>query len=456
MGRRRVVITGLGAICPIGTNIDEFWLNSLAGKTSVFPIPEGWRAYSDFKSKILSKLPPLEFKNWDLRRLDRLQYDRVSLLAICAAREALTNSGYHIAVRDERAGTFKVDELETNRCGVFVGTGLGGGNSFLENYTHQVLSRKKREISSLLKDLPKSEANDSLQRSLGQLTHIPRFNPFVVSMLMPNATSASIGIKFSIGGPNVTFSMACAAGTVSIGHAFKSIQTGEIDVAVAGGCEFLDDRYGAMFRGYDAAGVLVHNFDDPEVANCPFDKKRSGFLFSQGGAAVLILEELETAKNRNAPIIAEVLGYGETFDAYSMMGMEPDGFGIERMIRLAVQDARIRAEKIQYINAHGTGTFLNDQIESQIIERIFNQNALINSTKSLIGHTIGASGSLEAAITALSLKHGTTHICKNLTEPIANLNFVTEVLSHDLKYAFSQSFAFGGHNAGIVMQRYGD
>ena len=456
MGRRRVVITGLGAICPIGLSIREFWANSLAGQARVTPIPEEWSSYSDFKSKILSDLPSLEFEKWNLKRLDKSQYDKVSLLAVCAAREALINANYNLDIQNERGGTYRICGLNAERCGVYIGTGLGGGNTFLENYTHQVLSKKKKEIQNLLSDLPKSEIKDSLQHSLDQLTHISRFNPFVVSMLMPNATSAAIGIKFSVSGPNTTFSMACAAGTVSIGHAYRSIKSGTVDVAITGGCEFLDDRYGAMFKGYDVAGVLVHDYDNPDVANCPFDKKRSGFLFSKGGAAILLLEELETAKDRGAPIIAELIGYGETFDAHSMMGMEPDGSGIERMIRLALLDAEVKASEIQYINAHGTGTLVNDKVEAEVVERIFNRSVLINSTKSLIGHTIGASGSLEAVITALSLKHGTTHICKNLKEPISDLNFVREVRSHDLEYALSQSFAFGGHNAGIVMHRFKD
>lgn len=280
------------------------------------------------------------------------------------------------------------------------------------------------------------------------------FNPFVVSMLMPNAVPAHIGLKYSIKGPNLSYCVACASGTVAIGKAFHAIRAGTVDVAITGGSEYLEDHYGGVFHGFDIAKALVRNCDNPETANRPFDVNRSGFLFSQGGAAVLLLEELESARTRGARILAEVAGYAETFDAYSVMSIAPDGVEIERMIRGALADAGLTAEHIHYVNAHGTGTQANDEVESEVIGRVFGREVLVNSTKSLIGHTIGASGAIEALVAVMSLKDQRTHPCKNLDEPLTDLNFVRETTSAPMTAALSQSFAFGGHNAGLILKRF--
>jgi 3-oxoacyl-[acyl-carrier-protein] synthase II len=227
-----------------------------------------------------------------------------------------------------------------------------------------------------------------------------------------------------------------------------------VDLAVTGGSEYLYDEHGHIFRGFDVAGTLVQDYVDPESANRPFDEKRSGFLFSQGGAAVLVLEELEHARRRGATIIAEVIGYAESFDAHSMMSLAPGGEQIERMVHAAITDADLSPRDVDYVNAHGTGTKNNDQTEAEVIDRVFGKSVLINSTKSLLGHTIGASGAIEALVTALSLRDGTTHICKNLDTPLLGLNFVRSVEQHDLRVGLSQSFAFGGHNAAVVLRRY--
>ena len=230
--------------------------------------------------------------------------------------------------------------------------------------------------------------------------------------------------------------------------------SGRIDVAVSGGCEYFADEYGHIFRSFDVSGTLVRDCADPETANCPFDEKRSGFLFSQGGAAVLILEELEHAQRRGATIMAELIGFAETFDAHSMMSLAPGGKQIERMIRAALADADLSPPDVDYINAHGTGTKNNDETEAQVIDRVFGRSVRVNSTKSLLGHTIGASGAFEALVTVLSLRDGTTHICKNLNAPLLGLNFVCSVEQFDPRVGLSQSFAFGGHNAAMVLRRF--
>jgi 3-oxoacyl-[acyl-carrier-protein] synthase II len=273
-------------------------------------------------------------------------------------------------------------------------------------------------------------------------------------MLMPNAASAAVGIKFSLTGPNVTYCVACASGTVAVGHGYRAVHEGRVDLAVTGGSEYLYDDHGHIFRGFDVAGTLVRDYVDSETANRPFDEKRSGFLFSQGGAAVLVLEELEHARRRGATIMAELIGFAESFDAHSMMSLAPGGEQIERMIRAALADANLLPRDVDYVNAHGTGTKNNDQTEVEVINRVFGKSVRVNSTKSLLGHTIGASGAIEALVTALSLRDGMTHICKNLDTPILDLNFVRSVERFDPRVGLSQSFAFGGHNAALVMRRF--
>lgn len=451
---RRVVVTGIGVICPIGTSTQEFWQNCLQGHSSIAPIPVHWHQYADYKSSIWAPLPDIDYAARGLTRSECLQHDPVSLLAVCAAQEAVADAGLTISLIDKRSNTCQIQGFDPTRAGVFMGTGIGGAHTFLENHTFQLFDRSKKDVQRLLETSKLGDEDVSaLNGVLDSMVHGRRLNPFVVSMLMPNAVSAILGIKLSLKGPNMTYGLACSAGTASIGHAFRAIRSGQVDLALTGGSEYLDDHYGYIFRGFDVANTLVQDCEQPEKANRPFDKRRSGFLFSQGGAAVLVLEELHGAVARGASIIAEVAGYAESFDAHNMMRSEPDGVEIERMTRMALDDAEIKPADVQYVNAHGTGTQANDITESEVIGRVFGRDVLVNATKSLIGHTIGASGALEAVVTALSLKHQTTHICKNLEEPIVDLNFVRTCESHDIEVGLSQSFAFGGHNAALVMRR---
>jgi 3-oxoacyl-[acyl-carrier-protein] synthase II len=283
----------------------------------------------------------------------------------------------------------------------------------------------------------------------------PRFNPYAVPSMMPNAVSALLGIRWSLGGPNLTFSQACAAGTVAVGHAFRAIAAGDVDLALCGGAEYLGDPYGGIFRGFDIARTLAAEGTDLTRANRPFDRDRTGFLFGEGGAAVLVCEEEAAARRRGARVYAEIVGYAENFDAYSIMMMEPSGERIADMVAAAVHDAGCVPADVDYVNAHGTGTAVNDEIESSVIERLFGDKPLVNATKSLTGHCIGASGGIEAAITALSLAHQTTHACRNLEHPIRDLRFVREAGPCRIDTAITQSFAFGGHNAAVVMKRVG-
>ena len=420
--KRRVVITGGGAVSAIGIGLEAFWRGCLEARSTVATIPAAWREHADLHSSLWSPLPELDFETLGIARPERLQLDPFAMLALAAAREALLGAGFELAPI-ERSRALRVAGQDAERIGVFLGTGIGGASTFLHNH-------------------------------VVHLSHRPRYNPFVVSMLMPNAASAAIANKFSIRGPNATFCVACASGTVAVGHAYRAVREGHVESAVAGGAEFLNDEHGHIFRGFDIAGTLVRDCADPPTANRPFDRKRSGFLFSQGGAGVLLLEELEHALRRRASIMAELAGFAETFDAYSMMSLAPDGAQIERAIRASLADAGLPASAVDYVNAHGTGTVNNDAIESAVIERVFGTSVPVNSTKSLIGHTIGASGAFEALVTALTLRDGKTHINRNLTTPCSGLDYVRSAAAFDPQVGLSQSFAFGGHNAALVLRRY--
>jgi len=451
---RRVVITGAGVISPIGIGVDEFWRQCLQAKSVVDPIPEQWHQHADYHSRVWSPLPDIDPEAFGVSRTERLQYDPVTVLAVGAAREALKNAGLSLTAAGDRGRHFALSNVDASRTGVYLGTGIGGAHTFLHNHVYHLHQRMRSLLKAYMEESAPPHGGDKLEDIFAFTAHGPRYNPFVVSMLMPNAPAAALGIKFSLTGPNLTYCVACASGTVAVGNAYRAVRQGDVDMAVTGGCEYLYDEHGHIFRGFDVAGTLVRDYADPETANRPFDRDRSGFLFSQGGAAVLVLEELEHARQRGVTPIAEIVGFAETFDAHSMMSLAPGGEQIERMIRAALADADLTPRDVDYVNAHGTGTRNNDQTEAEAIDRIFGKSARVNSTKSLIGHTIGASGAIEALVTALSLRDGMTHVCKNLDTPVIDLNFVRTVERFDPRVGLSQSFAFGGHNAAVVLRRF--
>ena len=451
---RRVVITGAGVVSSIGVGVDEFWRHCLQAKSVVVPIPENWKRYADLHSQIWSPLPDIDPEYLGVARTERLQLDPVSVLAIGAAREAFERAGFNLVPDAASSRVFSIAGVDASRIGLYLGTGIGGVHTLLHSHTHHLYQRARATLKAYAETRAPMQDREMLDGVLALMAHGPRYHPFQVSMLMSNASSAAVAIKFSITGPNVTYCVACASGTVAVGNAYRAVRDGCIDIAVSGGCEHLDDEHGSIFRSYDIAGTLVRDCADPEAANRPFDEKRSGFLFSQGGAAVLVLEELEHARRRGATIMAELTGFAETFDAHSMMSLAPAGEQIERMLRAALADAGVGAHDVDYINAHGTGTKNNDETEAGIIDRVFGKSVRVNSTKSLLGHTIGASGAIEILVTALSLRDQTTHICKNLDAPLCDLNFVRAVEAFDLRVALSQSFAFGGHNAAVVLRRF--
>jgi len=455
--RRRVVVTGIGVVSAIGVGAEAFWRACLAGETRVEAVPEEWLRFSEYRSRLWSPLPELDLAPYPISRLEGLQQDATALMALISTFQALAAAGLSWEVANSRRNTLQVPELDPERVTVVMGTGIGGVSSLLSSYRHHILSRPRgriEEVARQLKELA-GEGAPELAELASCLPEPGRMNPLAVPMAMPNTAAAAVSIKFSLQGASHTHCSACAAGTVAIGHAFWSLRSGRADVAVAGGVEFMDDRSGGLFRAFDLARTLVQDDGDPERANRPFDKARSGFLFSQGGGAVLLLEELEHARRRGAPVLAEIAGFAETSDAHNVMALAPGGRQIRRAIEEALADAGLQPEQIDYVNAHGTGTAANDVIEAEVLAQLFGRRVAVNSTKSLLGHSLGASGALEAAVTALSLHHQITHPSRNLDEPIADLDFVRQARPRSFGAALSQSFAFGGHNAALVLRHCG-
>lgn len=451
---RRVAVTGLGVASSIGWDPIRFWESCLDGRSTIAPIPEQWSQYANYHSSIWAPLGSFDPEHLGVTRVEVAQNDPSALIVGFTARQALEQAGFELEVANKRANSFRIGGIDAERIGAFIGTGIGGANTFLDNYSVQILSAQKVRLAEAVSKLPADdERRLEIEEILEKLHHGRRFNPFAVSMLMPNAPPAHIGLKYTIKGPNLSYTIACASGTVAIGHAFRAVRDGVVDFAITGGVEYLNDHYGGVFHGFDIAKALVRDCQDPETANRPFDVNRSGFLFSEGGAACLFLEDLDGAVARGAPVLAEIAGFAETFDAYSVMSIAPDGHQIERMMTNAVADAGLKTSDIHYVNAHGTGTQANDEVESEVIGRVFGRDVLVNSTKSLIGHTIGASGAIEALVTVMTLATQKAHTCKNLEEPLTDLNFVRGTTAADMQAALTQSFAFGGHNAGLVMRR---
>ncbi|MFT5176304.1 MAG: 3-oxoacyl-[acyl-carrier-protein] synthase II [Gammaproteobacteria bacterium] len=446
---RRVFVTGLGVVSGFGDDLEKFWTDCLAGTCLVEPIPSRWREFADYRSTIWS---PVQVPGWPslFSRIERIQHDSATLMAVGAAQAALTHAGFTTEVSNRKSNTRRILGLDPQRCAAFVGSGVGGANSFMVNHAHQVLATSRSELVVLRDGIDDAVLRDAITGVLSRMEHTPRFNPFVVSMLMPNAPASYLGIKFGLRGGSTPCNYACASGTVAIGRAFEAVRTGLIESAIAGGSEYLDDPHGSIFHGFDVCGALVRKCDPPDKANRPFDEDRSGFLFSQGGAGMLILESEEHVMARKGEPIAEILASGSSFDAYSMMNPHPQGEAIEHMLEAMLAAAQVAAQDVDYINAHGTGTQSNDACEAAVLSRIFGSDVAVNSTKSLLGHSIGASGAIEAVVTALSLRDQRLHPSCNLDAPIAALNFVTSSEPRAVHKAISQSFAFGGHNAALL------
>ena len=408
--RRRVVITGVGAVTPLGLEKKQIWSALCEGKSGIKPITSFDTSAHEvrFGGEVSDFDPTKWFEIKEARRLDRF-----AQFAVVAAILAVEDAG------------LKLEGFDQTRIGVVIGSGMGG---LLELETqHGILINKGPS----------------------------RISPFMVPKLMVNAASAQVAIRFGLKGPNYALVTACTTGVNAIGEAVRIIQRGDADIMIAGSSEAVISPLG--LAGFSAMKALSTRNDAPQKASRPFDKDRDGFVISEG-AGVIVVEELETARKRGVNIYAEVLGYGLNGDAYHIAAPEPNGNGAMRCMKSALEDAQCNSEEIDYINAHATSTPIGDNIEIKAIKNVFGEKAHkipISSTKSMLGHQLGASGSVEAIICAMVIKEGVIPPTINYETPdpeCSGLDFVPNVAREKkVKKVLSNSFGFGGHNASIIL-----
>ena len=446
----RVVITGIGVVSPMGNNLSEFWNGCIKGENIVTHIPSFWKKFYDYKSIYWAELKLPNYKELGLSSFQISKTDPAALNSLVAVAEALNDSQLNVDFLGKQGN--KICDYNDEEIATYVGTGVSGISSFIDSYTHHSNFDLYSELEDLDEKIPQDLSLD-FANIKEKLKFGNKFNPFVVAMYMPNTSAANIGITYNTKGGANTYSYACASSTISIGEAYSAIANGQIKCAIAGGTEFLRDEYGAIFRSFDQAGTLTRHTKSGSTCNRPFDSQRSGFLFSEGASCFLILENFNCANDRNAPIYAEIKGYEKAFEGHSMMAMEPSGGNLSFMMEGLLNNSKIKPGSIDYINAHGTGTTANDDIESKAIQSFFSRDIYVNSSKSLLGHSLGASGALEAAITALSIKNSCIHPSLNVEEPINDINIVTKKTNTNIDLAISQSFAFGGHNSALLLSK---
>ena len=415
MSKRRVVITGLGAVTPCGIGTDKFWNAMIEGKSGVSLIE---RIDTEKQAvKIAAEIKDSDFNPDDyMDSKDSKRMDRYTQFAMVAADEAIADSGIDEA------------DIDPYRIGVIVSSAAGGFKTF-----------ERSHLAMIEKGPTKA-------------------SPFTVPMLIVDMASGRISMKHGYKGLNKVVVSACATGTHSVGDAFRSIQYGDADVIVAGGCEATITTLGV--GAFTACRALSKRNDEPEKASRPYDKDRDGFIMGEG-AGVLVLEEYEHAKRRGAKIYAEVVGYGQTADAHDMVAPEPEGNGAYKAMEFAMEDAGVKPEDVDYINPHGTSTGLGDIAESQAIAKIFgdkdaNPNLLVSSTKSMHGHMLGATGAIEAIVCVKAITEGKVPPTINLDnqdEHVANLDYVPhKTRDKKVHVALSNSFGFGGHNATLIFK----
>lgn len=407
---RRVVVTGMGAITPIGLGVDEFWHGIKEGRTGFGPITRF--DTSEYKCKLAAEVKGFDAKKY----MDPKTARRMELFcqyAVAASKEAMEDSGIDMTKED------------SFRVGVSIGSGIGS------------LQAMEREHEKLMQKGPS------------------RVNPLLVPLMISNMAAGNVSIQFGLRGKSLNVVTACATGTNSIGEAFRSIQYGEAEVMLAGGAEGSVTPIG--IAGFTALTALSSS-EDVKRCSIPFDKERSGFVMGEG-AAVVVLEELEHALSRGARIYGEVLGYGCTGDAYHITSPAEDGSGAAMAMEYAVSDAGIAMEDVTYINAHGTGTHLNDLFETRAIKLAFGEHARnikINSTKSMVGHLLGAAGAIEFVTCVKELQEGYLHptVGYQIPDEELDLDYCREASTGDYRYALSNSLGFGGHNASLLLGRY--
>ena len=410
---RRVVVTGMGAITPVGIGVESFWEN-IKKKTLGFGEITRFDT-SDYKVKIAAEVKEFVAKeHMDFKAARRMEL--FCQYAVAAAKEAFEQSG------------IEMEKEDAFRVGCSIGSGIGS------------LQAMEAAYGKIMDKGP------------------GRVNPLLVPMMISNMAAGNVSIQLGLKGKSLNVVTACATGTHSIGEAFRSIQCGDADVMLAGGTEASICPVGVA--GFTALTALSTS-EDPERCSLPFDKNRSGFVMGEG-AGVVVLEELEHAKNRGANILAEVVGYGATSDSYHITSPAEDGAGAAKAMELALCEAGIEKEELKYINAHGTATHHNDLFETRAIKLLFGDHAYdmkVNSTKSMIGHLLGAAGAVEFITCVKEIQDGFIHATAGYTTPDEemDLNYVAgDGVEEELEYALSNSLGFGGHNASILVKKYRD
>ncbi len=413
MSNRRVVITGMGTINSVGHNVEEMWDNLLAGKSGIDHI-KNFEITEEYASRIAGEIKnydPNEY--FDKKRIKKL--DHYTQYALIAAKEAFEDSGLNDV------------EFDHNRAGVIVSSGIGGMLTF------------ETEAYKMERKGPK------------------RISPFFIPKMISNMASAEIAIQYKLGALNFNITSACASANHSIGTAYRSIQYGDADIMVTGGAE--GSVTPLAVAGFCSMRALSTRNDEPQRACRPFDKERDGFIMAEG-SGVVVLEEMEHAVKRGAKIYAEVVGYGATCDAFHITAPAVNGEGGARAMQLAIDDAKINPDQIEYINAHGTSTPLNDPNETAAIKTVFGNHAKklkVSSTKSMTGHTLGAAAGIEAIVCCKSITTGKLHPTVNYEnpDPACDLDYIpNESINMEVNYALSNALGFGGHNGVVIFKKF--
>lgn len=411
MVKRRVVVTGIGAVTPLGNDAETLWENIVANKSGVDYITRVNK--DDFPVKVAAELKEFDPKEY----IDRKEVRRMDLFtqyAVVASKMAVEDAG------------LVIDENNADRVGVWIGCGIGGMDTY-EEQMRRFIDKGYRRVS-----------------------------PFFVPMLIPDMAAGQVSIQLGAKGINSCTVTACASGANSIGDAFKAVQRGDVDYIVTGGTEAPITNM--AFAGFSAMKALSFN-EDPQTASRPFDKNRDGFVMGEG-SGIVVLETLESALERGAPIYAEIVGYGATGDAYHITAPAEDGEGAARAMQMALDDAGLAGDAVDYINAHGTSTDLNDKYETQAIKSIFGEHAYklaVSSTKSMTGHLLGAAGGVEAVLSVKAIQDGIIPATINYEtpDPECDLDYVpNEARKQAVDVVMSNSFGFGGHNASLIFKKY--
>ncbi|SER86658.1 3-oxoacyl-[acyl-carrier-protein] synthase II [Gracilibacillus ureilyticus] len=413
MGKNRVVITGLGAITPLGNNVNEFWSHLKSGQSGIDFVTKVNK--DEFPAKVAG-----EVRNFDpteyMEKKESKRMDLFTQYAVAAAKMAVEDANLEIT-----------DEIAP-KVGVWIGSGIGGMATYDEQFRRFVDKGYKR------------------------------VSPFFVPMLIPDMAAGQVSIQLGAKGINNCSVTACASGANSIGDAYKVIERGDAEFMITGGAEA--PLTPMSFAGFSTAKALSFN-DDPKTASRPFDKNRDGFVMGEG-AGILVIESLESAQKRGAKIYAEIVGYGASGDAYHITSPAPEGEGAARAMKQAIEDAGISTEDIDYVNAHGTSTEYNDSFETQAIKSVFGEHAYnldVSSTKSMTGHLLGAAGAVEAiaCVKAIQDSIAPPTINYETPDPACDLNYVpNEAKQKEINFALSNSLGFGGHNVTLIFKKYQD